>query len=69
MATPIAKPLIPAEYKAKYGTTNLFRVERPQFWRLLYTLTNADTPDEIVALVVDIIDHETYDKKFGYRGK
>ncbi len=65
---PIAKPLIPAEYKTKYGITNLFRVKLPQFWRMRYHLTNADTPDEVIALVVDIIDHPTYDKKFGYRG-
>ena len=32
---PIAKKLIPAEYKTKYGITNLFRVELPNFWRML----------------------------------
>lgn len=37
---PIAKDLIPEEYKKRYGTTNLFRVELPAFWRMLYTLTN-----------------------------
>jgi hypothetical protein len=36
---PVAKKLIPAEYKTKYGITNLFRVELPYFWRMLYTLT------------------------------
>lgn len=34
---PIAKNLIPSEYKTKYGITNLFRVELPLFWRMLYT--------------------------------
>ena len=33
---PIAKKLIPAEYKSKYGITNLFRVELPNFWRMLH---------------------------------
>jgi len=37
---PIAKNLIPEEYKQKYSVTNLFRVELPAFWRMLYTLTN-----------------------------
>jgi len=41
---PIAKNLIPIEYKKKYGGTNL----------------------EIISFVLDIIDHPTYDKKFGY---
>jgi hypothetical protein len=66
---PVAKPLIPEEYRAKYGITNLFRVELPNFWRMLYTLTNGETEIEIIAFVLDVIDHEKYDKKFGYRGK
>ena len=63
---PIAKNLIPDEYKKRYGTTNLFRVELPAFWRMLYTLTNNEEV-EIIAFVLDIIDHPTYDKKFKYR--
>lgn len=66
---PIAENLIPAEYKVKYGVTNLFRVELPNFWRMLYTLTNGETEIEIIAFVLDIIDHHVYDKKFGYRKK
>jgi hypothetical protein len=63
---PIAKKLIPAEYKAKYGITNLFRVELPTFWRMLYTLTAGSSGIEIIVLVLDIVDHKKYDKKFGY---
>lgn len=65
---PVAKNLIPEEYKMKYGATNLFRVELPAFWRMLYTLTNNEEV-EIIAFVLDIIDHPTYNKKFGYRGR
>ena len=67
--TPIAKKLIPDEYKAKYGVTNLFRIELPTFWRMLYTLTTDETEIEIIAFVLDVIDHEEYNKKFGYKGK
>jgi len=63
---PIAKDLIPEEYKLKYSTTNLFRVELPAFWRMLYTLTNNEQI-EIIAFVLGIINHDDYDKKFGYR--
>jgi len=63
---PIAKNLIPTEYKIKYGTTNLFRVELPAFWRMLYTLTNNEEI-EIIAFVLDIVSHPTYDEKFGYK--
>ena len=66
---PIAKKLIPTEYKLKYGVTNLFRVELPNYWRMLYTLTDEGTEIEIIAFVLDVIDHETYNKKFGYKKK
>ncbi|MDP3639735.1 MAG: hypothetical protein Q8R53_00845 [Nanoarchaeota archaeon] len=66
---PLAKNLIPEEYLLKYGATNLFRVELPVFWRMLYSLTDGESEVEIVAFILDVIDHKTYDKKFGYRGK
>jgi len=65
---PIAKNLIPQEYIIKFGIKNLFRVELPAFWRMLYTLTNNEEV-EIIAFVLDITDHPTYDKKLGYKGK
>lgn len=64
---PIAKNLIPKEYTKKYGITNLFRVELPGFWRMLYTLTNNESELEIIAFVLNIMDHKEYNKKFGYR--
>lgn len=66
---PIAKDLIPQEYKEKYDVKNLFRVELPHYWRMLYTLTDDETKIEIIAFVLDLIDHSTYNKKFGYKKK
>lgn len=66
---PVAKKLIPEEYKEKYGITNLFRVELPNYWRMLYSLVDGETKIEIIAFVLDIIDHEKYNKKFGYKRK
>jgi hypothetical protein len=66
---PISKKLIPQEYKENYGITNLFRVELPDYWRMLYTLTDGESKIEIIAFVFDIMDYELYDKKFGYKGK
>jgi hypothetical protein len=63
----VPKNLIPTEYK-KRGVTNLFRVELPNFWRMLYTLTEGETKIEIIAFVLDIVDHKKYNKKFGYSG-
>jgi len=62
----ISKKLIPKEYKTKYGDINLFRVELPNFWRMLYTLTDGESKIEVIAFVLDIIDHNDYNKKFGY---
>ncbi len=66
---PVPKNLIPNEYKVKYGVTNLFHVELASFWRMLYTLTNDETEVEIIAFVLDIMDHNEYNRKFGYKGK
>ena len=64
---PISHDLIPKEYIQKYGVTNLFRVELPSFWRMLYTLTNNDTEVEIIAFVLDIVGHPAYDKIMKYK--
>ena len=66
---PIAKKFIPKESKQKYGVTNLFRVELPAFWRMLYTLTDGESEVEIIAFVLDIIDHKEYDRKFRYKSR
>ncbi|MFQ5406372.1 MAG: hypothetical protein ACE5DI_04410 [Candidatus Micrarchaeia archaeon] len=66
---PVAKKLIPREYLTKYGVKNLFRVELPNFWRMLYTLTDGETEIEIIAFVLGVLDHKEYNRKFGYRKK
>ena len=63
---PIAKKLIPEDYIHKYGITNLFRVELPNFWRMIYSVTEGETQIEIIAFILDIFDHKKYDKKFKY---
>lgn len=45
----------------------MFRVELPNFWRMLYTLAEGETKIEVIAFVLDIINHPIYDKKFGYK--
>ncbi len=65
---PIAKNLIPEEYRINYNISNLFRVELPAFWRMLYALTNNEEV-EIIAFILGIIDHPEYNKKFGYKGR
>lgn len=64
--SPIAKKLIPKEYRIKYNITNLFRLELPNFWRMLYTMTNNGGKIEIVIFMLDIVNHKKYNRIFGY---
>ncbi len=59
------KDLIPKEYRQKYDADNLFIVDLLDYWRMIYTLESDEI--EIIAFVLDIIDHKKYDKKFGFR--
>ena len=64
---PVSKDKIPLSYVDKYKVKNLFWVELPQFWRLLYTLTAGQSEEEVVAFVIEIAPHEDYNKRFGYK--
>ena len=64
---PIAKSLIPKVYIKDYEITNLFRIKLPNYWRMLYTLRDGETEIEIIAFILDIIDHKDYNKKIGYK--
>src|SRR3989338_222026 len=59
------KDLIPKEYRQKYDTDNLFIADLPDYWRMIYTLESDEI--EIIAFVLDIISHDGYNKKFGFR--
>lgn len=57
----IKKDRIPSEY----NVSNLWRVELSQFWRMLYTIKGDQI--EIICFILDIMDHQKYDKAFGYK--
>ncbi len=63
----IPKDLIPKEYFLKYNARNLWRVELSQFWRMLYTIQGDQI--EVICFVLDILNHDKYNKKLGYRKK
>lgn len=63
----IPKSLIPKVYKEKYDADNLWKIDLSGYWRMIYTLRTTEI--EITNFVLDIIDHETYDKVFGYSKK
>jgi mRNA-degrading endonuclease RelE of RelBE toxin-antitoxin system len=63
----VSKKKISADYVLKFNITNLFRVSLPNFWRMEYTLTNNDTEIEIIAFILDILNHKEYSKKHKYK--
>ena len=48
------------------NVSNLFRVELTGYWRMLYSLEGNKV--EVVAFILYIIDHSTYNKLLGYKG-
>tara|TARA_Y100000031_G_C8109407_1_gene332724 strand:+ start:322 stop:678 length:357 start_codon:yes stop_codon:yes gene_type:complete len=63
----VKKRQIPKEYIDKYGVNNLWKINLPNFWRMIYTITGNEL--EIISILLEFIDHERYNKVFGYRKK
>ncbi|MBN2459939.1 hypothetical protein JXB28_06665 [Candidatus Woesearchaeota archaeon] len=63
----IPRKLIPKEYKRIYSVDILLRVELPCFWRMLYTAGDNENKIKIIAFIIEILDHEKYNKRFKYR--
>ena len=61
----IPKNKISKEYIKNYDANNLWKVNLSGAWRMIYTIRGSEI--EIIALILDIIDHKEYNKKFGYR--
>jgi hypothetical protein len=56
--------LIPKKYITEYHIQNLFKYDLPSGWRLLYSVTTTDL--EIVAVLLEYLDHKDYEKRFHY---
>ena len=65
----IAKNRIPLIYRVEFNADNLYRVELPQFWRFIYTVTRHPQTNETIIFILDILPHPEYDKLFGYAKK
>lgn len=60
----IPKKQIPKNYKQKYGVENLWKLNISSFFRMIYTVRGSDI--EVISIILEVIDHKEYDKKFGY---
>ncbi|OGI14985.1 hypothetical protein A3K63_03100 [Candidatus Micrarchaeota archaeon RBG_16_49_10] len=63
----IPRKMIPKEYVAKYDANNLWKVNLSGHWRMIYTLKGSKV--DIIAFVLDLVDHNKYSKLFGYKKK
>ena len=63
----IEKGRIPRHYKDRYGVDNLYRYEFPSGYRACYTLRKNEN-EKICALILELMDHAGYERRFGYRG-
>ena len=54
----VPRNLIPAEYVKLYEIKNLWKINLPKGWRMLYTIRGSEV--DIIALVLDIINHKNY---------
>jgi len=64
--------LVPRKYLTKkiidkYGTDKIFRLDLVGYWRLLYTVVGDEA--QIIAFILEYMNHPTYDKLFGYKKK
>ncbi|MEK6976105.1 MAG: hypothetical protein AABY18_07165 [Candidatus Thermoplasmatota archaeon] len=63
---PLGKAAKPIEAR-NAPLSNLYCVDLPAFWRLLYTIVRAEGRRYVV--VLEIVDHRKYDKWFPNKGR
>ena len=61
----IRRERIPAEYFKNFGIENLWKLNLGSFWRMLYTIQGKES--EVVSVILEVLDHKDYDRKFGYK--
>ncbi len=63
----IPKDRLPKNYIRDYDVNNLWKVNLSGAWRMIYTIKGSDV--EIISLILDIMDHRDYNKKFRYKNR
>lgn len=62
----VEKKKIPKYYLNTYGVTNLYRYEFSGGYRACYTLQKLENGTGICAVILELMDHPAYEKRFGY---
>ncbi|MBT3404601.1 hypothetical protein HN832_03315 [archaeon] len=60
----IPKKLIPKDYIKKHNIGNVWKYNLPGAWRLIYSIRGGEVT--IITIILDWMDHKTYEKKFKY---
>lgn len=63
----IKKKFIPNELIKRYSIINLWKINLPNHWRMIYTITGNEL--EIISILLEFMDHKDYNKLFGYKNK
>ncbi len=63
----IESHLWPKEYISRYGINNLRKYDLRSGWRLMYTLFGDKV--EIVAVLLEWLDHKGYERRFHYKSR
>jgi len=61
----ISRNKIPKEYVLRYDVNNLWKIDLSKYWRMIYTIKGDEV--RIISLILDIFNHNKYNKKFKYR--
>jgi len=60
----IEKKKFPKVYVQKYGVTNLYKYNLDRSMRLIYTIVG--DASGLAVVVLEILNHKEYEKRFGY---
>jgi len=61
----IEKKKFPKIYVVKYGITNLYKYNLDRSYRLMYTIIS--DASGLAVVVLEILNHKEYERRFGYR--
>ena len=63
----VRKSAIPASLRSEFGIENLYVEDLPDFWRMLYSIVKSG--GKRVVVVLEIVDHRSYDRWFPGRDR
>lgn len=61
----IKKKDIPKYYIKKHKIPILYLVDLPQWWRVTYTIMEFEVKNELSGLMLELMNHDQYNKRFG----